>query len=219
MSTASGNGNGGSCIDCSLCVQVCPTGIDIRKGPQYECIGCASCIDACNTVMDKTGQARGLIRYSTERAMDLHLTPTEIRLRAFRPRVKIYTAVLGLIVLATCAALYLRTPLKLDVIRDRGSMGREVEEGMIENVYRLQIMNTSEKAHVYKIEVSGIDSLRQATADHVTVDATETKGYPVRLRAAHGAGKPGSNQISVTLTAVDDPSLHVKESAVFIVPR
>ncbi|NVM76886.1 cytochrome c oxidase accessory protein FixG [Duganella sp. SG902] len=213
------NGSGGSCIDCSMCVQVCPTGIDIRKGLQYECIGCAACVDACNTVMDKTGQARGLIRYSTERAMEDHLTPTEIRLRAFRPRVKIYTAVLGLIVLATCAALYLRTPLKLDVIRDRGSMGREVEDGMIENVYRLQIMNTSEQAHVYKIAVSGIDTLAQVTADRVTVEATETKGYPMRLRAAHGAGKPGSNKIEVTLTAVDDPSLHVKESAVFIVPR
>ncbi|MTV38486.1 cytochrome c oxidase accessory protein CcoG [Duganella radicis] len=213
------HGNGGSCIDCSLCVQVCPTGIDIRKGLQYECIGCAACVDACNTVMDKTGQARGLIRYSTERAMEDHLTPTEIRRRALRPRVKIYSAVLGLIVLATCAALYLRMPLKLDVIRDRGSMGREVEDGMIENVYRLQIMNTSEQAHVYKIAVSGVDTLAQVTSDRVQVDATETKAYPMRLRTAHGAGKPGSNKIAVTLTAVDDASLHVKESAVFIVPR
>ncbi len=213
------HGDGGSCIDCSLCVQVCPTGIDIRNGLQYECIGCAACVDACNTVMDKTSQPRGLIRYSTERAMDEHLTPTEIRRRTTRPRVKIYTAVLGLIVLATCSALYLRTPLKLDVIRDRGSMGREVEDGMIENVYRLQIMNTSEQAHMYKIAVSGIDTLSVVDAGTVRVEATETRGYPMRLRAAHGAGHTGSNKIAVTLTAVDDPSLHVKESAVFIVPR
>jgi cytochrome c oxidase accessory protein FixG len=214
-----GNGNHGSCIDCSLCVQVCPTGIDIRNGLQYECIGCASCIDACNTVMDKTGQARGLVRYSTERAMDEHLTPTEIRRRTTRTRVKIYSAVLGLIVLATCSALYLRKPLKLDVIRDRGSMGREVEDGMIENVYRLQIMNTSEQAHVYKISAGGLDTLSVADADTVRVAATETRGYPLRLRVAHGAGQPGSNKINVSLTAVDDPSLHVQESAVFIVPR
>jgi cytochrome c oxidase accessory protein FixG len=214
-----GNGNGGSCIDCSLCVQVCPTGIDIRNGLQYECIGCAACVDACNNVMDKTGQARGLIRYSTERAMDEHLTPTEIRRRTTRTRVKIYTAVLGVIVLVTCSALYLRTPLKLDVIRDRGSMGREVEDGMIENVYRLQIMNTSEQAHVYQIAVSGIDTLAVADAGTVRVEATETRSHPIRLRVAHGAGHTGSNKIQVTLTAVDDPSLHVKESAVFIVPR
>nr|WP_315258433.1 cytochrome c oxidase accessory protein CcoG [uncultured Duganella sp.] len=213
------NGAGGSCIDCSLCVQVCPTGIDIRNGLQYECIGCAACIDACNIVMDKTAQPRGLIRYSTERAMDEHLTPTEIRRRAMRPRVRIYTAVLGLIIVAACTSLYLRTPLKLDVIRDRGSMGREVEDGQIENVYRLQIMNTSEQEHIYKITVSGIPTLAVAAADLVRVEATETRAHPIRLRAEHGAGQPGSNKIEVTLTAVDDPSLHVKESAVFIVPR
>ncbi|WP_432380834.1 cytochrome c oxidase accessory protein CcoG [Duganella sp. P38] len=213
------NGNGGSCIDCSLCVQVCPTGIDIRNGLQYECIGCAACVDACNIVMDKTGQPRGLIRYSTERALDEHLTPTDIRRRAMRTRVKIYTAVLGLIVIAACTSLYLRSPLKLDVIRDRGSMGREVEDGMIENVYRLQIMNTSEQEQVYKITVSGLPTLAVAAADTVRVGATETKAHPIRLRAQHGAGQPGSNKIEVTLTAVGDPSLHVKESAVFIVPR
>jgi cytochrome c oxidase accessory protein FixG len=213
------DGNGGSCIDCSLCVQVCPTGIDIRKGLQYECIGCASCIDACNIVMDKTGQPRGLIRYSTERAMQDHLTPTQIRQRALRPRVRIYTAVLGLIIVAACTSLYLRTPLKVDVIRDRGSMGREVEDGMIENVYRLQIMNTSEQTHEYQIAVSGLDTLAIAGPDRVTVAATETRAHAIRLRVAHGIGQSGSNKIQVTVTAVDNPSLKVKESAVFIVPR
>jgi hypothetical protein len=98
-------------------------------------------------------------------------------------------------------------------------MGREVEDGKIENVYRLQIMNTSEQEHVYKITVSGIPTLAVAAADLVRVEATETRAHPIRLRAEHGAGQPGSNKIEVTLTAVDDPSLHVKESAVFIVPR
>ncbi|MFC0167540.1 cytochrome c oxidase accessory protein CcoG [Pseudoduganella danionis] len=209
----------GSCIDCSLCVQVCPTGIDIRNGLQYECIGCASCVDACNSVMDKIGQPRGLVRYTTEHGLVNKYTPAQIRERTFRPRVRIYTAILGLIVCAAAASLYLRTPLKMDVIRDRGSMGREVEDGMIENVYRLQIMNTSERGHTYKIRVSGLDTLTQVTADQVVVAATETKAYPIRLRVAHGVGKPGSNKIDVELTAIDQPSLHVKEHAVFIVPR
>jgi polyferredoxin len=165
------------------------------------------------------GEPRGLIRYSTERAMDEHFTPTEIRRRTMRTRVKIYTGILLLIMAATSAALYLRVPLKLDVIRDRGAMGREVEEGMIENVYRLQIMNTSEQAHTYRIVVSGIDTLSQVTPDLVRVGATETRGHPIRLRTAHGAGRPGSNKITVELTAVDDTSLHVKEAAVFFVPR
>jgi len=209
----------GSCIDCSLCVQVCPTGIDIRNGLQYECIGCASCVDACNSVMDKIGQPRGLVRYTTEHGLVNKYTPAQIRERTLRPRVRIYTAILGLIVCAAAASLYLRTPLKMDVIRDRGSMGREVEDGMIENVYRLQIMNTSERGHTYQIRVSGLDTLTQVTADQVVVAATETKAYPIRLRVAHGVGKAGSNKIDVELTAIDEPSLHVKEHAVFIVPR
>jgi cytochrome c oxidase accessory protein FixG len=212
-------GGGGDCIDCSMCVQVCPTGIDIRNGLQYECIGCAACVDACNGVMDKVGLPRGLIRYSTERAMAMRYTPTQIRQRTLRPRVLIYAAILALIVAAVGTALTLRVPLKLDVIRDRGAMGREVEDGMIENVYRLQIMNTSERAQTYRIRVSGIDTLAQVTPDLVKLDATETKAYPIRLRTAHGAAHPGSNKIAVELTSIDDPSLHVKEDAVFIVPR
>ena len=209
-----GKDSAGACIDCSLCVQVCPTGIDIRKGLQYECIGCAACIDACDIVMDKTAQPRGLIRYDTDRAIHGG-GPTRI----LRPRVMIYTAALTLFVCAVSTSLWMRTPLKLDVIRDRGSMGREVEDGMIENVYRLQIMNTSERQHHYRIEASGIDGLSVVSEKVATVGATETRAVPVRLRIPHGEGDKGSNKIWFTLTASDDPSLNVNESAVFIVPR
>jgi cytochrome c oxidase accessory protein FixG len=209
----------GSCIDCSLCVQVCPTGIDIRKGLQYECIGCAACIDACDIVMDKIGQPRGLIRYSTDRAMAQGLGAKEIRKRVMRPRVLLYTAGLLLFIVAVFTTLAMRTPLKMDVIRDRGSMGREVEDGMIENVYRLQIMNTTEKGHTYRIRASGIDTLQVAVPDTVDVGPTETRAVPIRLRANHGKGETGSNKIAIELTALDDPSLAVKEKAVFIVPR
>jgi polyferredoxin len=165
-------------------------------------------------VMDKTEQPRGLIRYGTDRAMHGG-GPT----RVLRPRVMIYTAALTLFICAVFGALLLRTPLKLDVIRDRGSMGREVEDGMIENVYRLQIMNTSEQAHSYRIRASGIDGLAVVTEDMATLGATETRAVPVRLRAPHGAGERGSNKITFELTATDDPSLAVRETAVFIVPR
>jgi len=209
----------GDCIDCSMCVQVCPTGIDIRNGLQYECIGCTACIDACDSVMDKIERPRGLIRYTTDRGMDEHMTASDIRRHILRPRVRIYGAILLLIIIAMCGSLYLRTPLKLDVIRDRGAMGREVEDGMIENVYRLQVMNTTEQSHSYRITVSGLDSLTQATTDVVTLGPTETLAHAIRLRAAHGAGKQGSNKIHITLQALDDPSLQVSEPAVFFVPR
>lgn len=209
----------GDCIDCTLCVQVCPTGIDIREGLQYECIGCAACVDACNGVMDKIERPRGLIRYTTDHALANNYDQRQIRRHALRPRVLVYTGILALITCAVAASLFLRTPLKMDVIRDRGAMGREVEDGIIENVYRLQIMNTSEQPRRYKVTVSGLPSLALATADEVTVAATETYSFPVRLRAAHGDGLKGSNKIAIELTAIGDERVHVKEAAVFFVPR
>ena len=209
----------GDCIDCSLCVQVCPTGIDIRQGLQYECIGCAACIDACDTVMEKIDLPRGLIRYSTEHALAEKLSIKQIRQRVLRPRVLLYTVLLFLIVAAFFTALVLRTPLKLDVIRDRGAMGHEVEDGMVENVYRLQIMNTAETPHRYKITVSGIDNIALVTTDEVSLAGTEGRAVPARVRVAHGKGHTGSNKIIFKLMAIDDEQLQVKEQAVFFVPK
>jgi cytochrome c oxidase accessory protein FixG len=209
----------GDCIDCSMCVQVCPTGIDIRDGLQSDCIGCAACIDACNIVMDKIGAPRGLIRYATENAMQNRYSPRQIWRRAIRPRVLIYSAILLVIVGATLGSLFTRTPLKLDVIRDRGSMGREVEDGMIENVYRLQVMNTDERAHRYRISVSGIESVSLATPAELELEGTGSRAVPVRVRVAPGKGEKGSNKIEFEVQALDDERLHVSEEAVFIVPR
>jgi polyferredoxin len=132
------------CIDCELCVQVCPTGIDIRKGLQYECIGCAACIDVCDGVMDKMQYPRGLIRYATLNGMREHLDRSGILHRVLRPRVLLYTAILVLICTALFASIWLRKPFKVDVVRDRGAMARVVDDGWVENVYRLQIMNATE---------------------------------------------------------------------------
>ncbi len=209
----------GDCIDCSMCVQVCPTGIDIRNGLQYECIGCAACVDACNSVMDKVGSPRGLVRFSTEYAMKNRWSPAQMLRHALRPRVLIYSAVLLLIVSVFFGTLFNRTPLKLDVIRDRGAMGREVENDMIENVYRLQIMNTAETPHRYRIAVSGIDGIQLETAPVVALDATQSLAVPVRVRLPEGQGSKGSNKIWFSLKAVDQDGLEVKEKAVFFVPR
>ncbi len=209
----------GDCIDCSLCVQVCPTGIDIRKGLQYECIGCAACIDACNTVMAKIDLPAGLIRYSTEHAITNRWSLKQIRQRVLRPRVLIYTTLLIVIIGVFFGTLVVRTPLKMDVIRDRGSMGREVEDGMIENVYRLQIMNTDEASHHFKISVSGIDSITLASPDELDLEGTGSRAVPVRVRIAAGEGEAGSNKISFTLVATDHASQQVTEKAVFFVPR
>lgn len=209
----------GDCIDCTLCVQVCPTGIDIRDGLQYMCIGCAACVDACNSVMKKIGRAPGLVRYATENAMKEKLSMAEIRRRIFRPRVVIYTLVMWLILIAFFGTLLFRIPLKLDVIRDRGVMGREVEDGIIENVYRLQIINTDEAAHRYRIRVSGVDGIALASPEVVEVAATETLALPVRVRVPPGIGHPGSNKIVFDLQSLDNERYKASEKAAFYIPR
>jgi cytochrome c oxidase accessory protein FixG len=219
LAPAAPQARAGDCIDCSMCVQVCPTGIDIRDGLQYECIGCAACIDACDSVMDKVGTPRGLIRYSTDNALGNHLTAQQIVRRALRPRVLVYSGLLLAIVTLFFSALFLRMPLKLDVLRDRGALGREVEDGVIENVYRLQIMNTAEVPHRYRISVSGIDTIALATPDEVTLQGADARAVPVRVRIAHGKGHPGSNPIVFELKALDNERLQVREKAVFFVPR
>jgi cytochrome c oxidase accessory protein FixG len=209
----------GDCIDCSMCVQVCPTGIDIRKGLQYECVGCAACVDACNSVMDKIGAPRGLVRYWTDHAMTYRWSSDQILRHAFRPRVIIYSLVLLAIVSVFVGTLLNRTPLKMDVIRDRGSMGREIEDGMIENVYRLQIMNTEEVAHRYRISVSGIDGIVLQGGSDIALAPTESRGVPVNIRIPAGVGEKGSNKIFVTISDTDNPDMQVSEKAVFFVPR
>ncbi|HEU4851263.1 MAG TPA: cytochrome c oxidase accessory protein CcoG, partial [Telluria sp.] len=214
-----GPNSGGDCIDCTMCVQVCPTGIDIRNGLQYECISCAACVDACNSVMDKVGTPRGLIRYATENALAKKWNPAQIARRVMRPRVLIYTGLLCLIMAAFVASLAMRNPVMLDVIRDRGSMGREVEDGMIENVYRLQIMNTTETPHVFAISASGIDSVHVADPQEASLEGASTRAVAVRVRVKPGMAQKGANPIEFAIVAKDDPALRVTEEAVFIVPR
>ncbi|MDH5265893.1 MAG: cytochrome c oxidase accessory protein CcoG, partial [Betaproteobacteria bacterium] len=171
----------GDCVDCNICVQVCPTGIDIRDGLQYECIGCAACIDGCDQVMGKMGYAKGLIRYSTEKAMQENVGAAGIVKRFVRPRTLVYAAILATVVVAAAVALFMRVPLKVDVIRDRGAMVREVEDGELENVYRLQVMNATESPHRYRIAVEGLPGIRVASEPLVDMAPASTRPFPVRI--------------------------------------
>jgi len=208
----------GACVDCSLCVQVCPTGIDIRKGLQYECIGCGACVDACDTVMDRMGYARGLVKYSTDNAMKQGWSQAQTLRHVFRPRVLIYTAILGSIVLAMLLSLSLRTPFKVDVVRDRGVMARIVAGGNIENVYRLQIMNATEKAQHYRIAVSGLPGLVLASENTVLVESTQSRWVAVRVQLAPEGAVPGSHAIHFEIESLD-ASGHLTEKSVFLVPH
>ena len=209
----------GACVDCTLCVQVCPTGIDIRNGLQYECIGCGACIDVCDEVMDKVGYPRGLVKYSTQNGMAKGWTKDEMIRHAFRPRVLVYTTILGLITLAVFVSLFLRTPLKVDVIRDRGALARMVEQGRIENVFRLQIMNATESVQRYVIGVEGLDGIGIASETTVEVLPTEVRSAAVRVQIPPNAAPPGSHPIVFSVRSSEASPAQVQEKAVFIVPR
>ncbi len=208
----------GSCVDCSLCVQVCPTGIDIRNGLQYECIGCGACVDICDTVMDKLQYPRGLIRYSTENALEKHWGRAGILRHVLRPRVLLYSLVLLALTVGLGVSLMLRTPLKVDVIRDRGTLSRIVSGGRIENVYRLQIMNATEEVRHYKISAQGLQGLTVVPDETVTVGPAESRWVPVRLQAPYGVAEPGSHVVHFIVASQDDDA-HVAEKSVFLIPR
>jgi len=218
----------GDCVDCGICVQVCPTGIDIREGLQYQCIGCAACIDGCNQVMKKMGYPPGLIRYSTENALRRGWDFRQMMKRALRPRVLVYTAVLFAVTLGAAASLVLRVPLKVDVIRDRAGLAREVEGGKIENVYRLQIMNTEERSHRFIIKVTGSDDLEHleilTEAQPLEIGPVSARAVPVRVRAEPEHARRGSKRITFIVEASDDEKhalpeiFSVKEKSSFFIP-
>lgn len=205
----------GDCVDCSLCVQVCPTGIDIRDGLQYQCIGCAACIDACDEVMVKMDYPPGLVRYTTQHAIEGKAT------HIIRPRMLVYALLLTSLLAAVVYSISQRIPLALDVIRDRNSLYKETPEGLIENVYLLRIMNRDTADHAYTLAASGIQGL-QMIPDHATLTLTVKTGeilsIPLRLIADPEHLTHRSNPIRLVLTATDNPHLSVTEEARFLGP-
>lgn len=203
--------NLGDCIDCKACVLVCPTGIDIRDGLQYECIACAACIDACDEVMDKVGYPRGLVRYSTEHAV--HGKPTKI----IRKRTIFYALLLTSIISALLYSLATRIPLIVDVIRDRGELYRENADGWIENSYQLKIMNKSENPRTFVVELLEPVGLSIVGATEVEIAGGAINNLALTLQAEPGAFK-GMKPLRLRVTAADDPKVERIEASRFFAP-
>jgi cytochrome c oxidase accessory protein FixG len=201
----------GDCIDCRMCVQVCPTGIDIRKGLQYECIGCGACIDACDRVMGKMWYPAGLIRYATESGLDGRPA------RVFRPRVSFYGILLVGFLGAFAYALSERVPLGLDVIRDRKTLFRE-RAGRIETVYTLKVLNMDERPHRYELHAEGIPGLDLSLDGPIVAEAGAVVEVPVRLMAEESRLQSRSTPVTFVLIAADDGRLSVREEARFLGP-
>lgn len=203
----------GDCIDCTLCVQVCPTGIDIRNGLQYECIACGACIDACDSVMDRIGYPRGLVRYTTQNAVD-GKTSTVLR-----PRVLAYGALLGLIFAGWLYGVFNRTPLIVDVLRDRNALYRVAADGAIENAYTLKLVNKDGQPRRYRVELRGPDALSLAGAPlEVDVAAEQVANLPVTLRA-EASKVSGRYDIVLVVQRIDDPAVTVEHATRFFAPE
>ncbi|MDR2926557.1 MAG: cytochrome c oxidase accessory protein CcoG [Azoarcus sp.] len=209
----------GDCIDCGICVQVCPTGIDIRQGLQYECIGCGVCIDACDQIMDKVKLPRGLVRYTTENALKRGWGSGEILRHVRRPRTLVYGAILLVIVSAFVWGLATRTPLRFDVIRDPYSLGRTVSGGMVENDYILKVMNMAEERRTFLISVAGLDGIRMVGESEVTIEPTENRQLLIQARVPKASVQQVSNEIYFEVVSKDAPGLQRKGKAVFLLPN
>jgi cytochrome c oxidase accessory protein FixG len=201
----------GDCINCTLCVQVCPTGIDIRDGLQYECIACAACIDVCDQVMDKMGYERGLVRYTTEHALKHNEG------HVIRPRIMVYGALLLVILLGTLWSIANRVPLRADLIRDRNALYRELPGDMIENVYTLKITNMDTAPHRYRLTAVDNQQLEIDLDRPLELAAEEVAGIIVRLRLPRSVGK-GVQNVELELQSVENPDIRREITAKAMLP-
>lgn len=202
----------GDCIDCTLCVQACPTGIDIRDGLQLECIACAACIDACDGVMQRMRYAPGLIRYATENSLEGKRT------RIVRPRTLIYGALLLALVVGFGIAVAERQLLELDVMRDRNSLYRQLDDGSIENVYTVRVVNKDTGAHTLRLSVSGLqDATIDSEQSEYRIGGGEILSIPVRVRAPSHA-VAGSVEVKILARSESDDAPHSSAEARFVAP-
>ena len=209
------SGSGGDCIDCGICVQVCPTGIDIRDGLQYQCINCGVCIDACDQVMGKVGKPTGLIRFMSETEVAGGTPPGGLWQR---PRVAAYASLL-LVFAGLCAwTLADRSLLRVDVLRDRGALHRETADGTIENAYTLKLMNLDETPRRFRVEVSGLPGL--GIVGEREFDVAGGSIRPVLFTVALPADDAprGIQPIRFHIAALHDPATAVEEKSSFVLP-
>jgi cytochrome c oxidase accessory protein FixG len=203
----------GDCVDCSLCVQVCPTGIDIRDGLQFQCIQCAACVDACDSVMDQMGYERGLVRYTTE-----HLLEKGGKYQFLRWRLVGYAALIAIMAAVFLIALTLRVPLELEAFRDRNQLFSENADGMIENVYLIKAFNKSQKAETYTLTLVADKAIRMSEPVTIVMEAGEQESVPVTLMADPGELSKAKYEIEFELRAQSDSDVYKTTESRFLAP-
>ncbi|UCV21173.1 cytochrome c oxidase accessory protein CcoG [Ferribacterium limneticum] len=208
---AAGDAKAGDCIDCGICVQVCPTGIDIRDGLQYECINCGLCIDACDQVMTRIGSPTGLIRFAPEASSAGARQGRWYQ----RPRVALY----ALLLLGFCAlglwTLSQRSLLRVDILRDRNVLSRETADGRIENAYQLQIMNLTEMPQQYQVSLDAGSPFNIVGERTIQVGAGSIVPFQLTLSAGAEALPAGTHSVAFLIASGE---MHTRESSTFRMP-
>lgn len=202
----------GDCVDCQLCVQVCPTGIDIRNGLQYECIGCALCIDACDSIMDKMSYPRGLISYTSENQLEGK------KARILRPRLIGYFVALGIMVGVFSTTLITRDFVDLTVIRERDQLFVEAPGGLVDNIYQLRLINKDAESRQFRIDLTGIEDAEIIGSRELSVPGGDLAEVSVRVRADPVELATPSTAIVFTVTRLDDENITVERESRFIKP-
>ncbi|MBV8621742.1 MAG: cytochrome c oxidase accessory protein CcoG [Curvibacter sp.] len=222
ITTARTSGSG-ACIDCGLCVEVCPAGIDIRQGAQYACISCGLCIDACERVMQRSRQPGGLIRFAAADGSGLKQTLSQ-------PRIRLYLGLLALCGLGVAVLAATRVPLQLEVLRDRGVLSRQRADGLQENVYRLHVQNYDLRAHAYALELQGPPGLRlaQDLTPTLYIESGGERSIAVRVLAPADAVAEGQAPnpapsavlpLQFRLRALDAPAQQRQQASTFLWSR
>jgi cytochrome c oxidase accessory protein FixG len=165
----------GDCIDCDLCVQVCPTGIDIRDGLQYECINCGACIDICNQTMDRMGYEKNLISYTTEHRLSGKHT------KIMRPKLIGYGSVMLLMLSLFVLQIVSVEPVGMSVLRDRNQLFKVDNKGIVENTYTLKVINKTQQDQSYHLTVEGLDGSTWFGAQTIQVTPGEVLNLPISL--------------------------------------
>ncbi|HEY5716258.1 MAG TPA: cytochrome c oxidase accessory protein CcoG [Psychromonas sp.] len=199
----------GDCIDCDLCVQVCPTGIDIRDGLQYECINCGACIDACDQTMDKMGYPRGLISYTTEQKLAGKTT------KVLRPKIIGYGALLLIMVGMFVANIVNLSSAEMEILRDRNALYRENSEGLIENTYTLKILNKTIKTQTYNLSFSGLESAQLIGPEQINIKSGEVLTQPIAIAVDPYGFKEKRINITITLTSASGEIEKIEQETTF----
>lgn len=203
----------GDCVNCNLCVDVCPTGIDIRNGIQYECISCMRCVDACDHVMGKVGFEQGLIRLASER--EIEGQPK----KKFRPRLAFYGVVLTAVLTTMVTSILMRPSTELDVVRNRSFVYQQLPDGRISNVYMVKALNKDDKDHQYRLEIEGLDAEVIGGSKEITARAGEVVQQNVALAISPDRDDDSVGKFAFRLVDVESGKKVAQRKSTFILPE